>query len=508
MGQRALGMGGAFTGLANDPSAAFYNPAGLARIEETTLSASLSLAAVDRLTVEDGYRTPAGDGDLTYRGHPALPIFIGLVRQVGRKDAHGFRHHSIAVSTFTIDDRSLGIDTRRHRVAEDGMQWLTTLYGRHDQTQRWYGLSYAYRLKRNYALGASLFLRHGRASALEERLDLSMGPSDASGMGSDPHLRFHNVRVSEDTKSFVARLAFLYTTTRLRVGVMFQPPSVHLTGKGEIRDRLVTAEAMEVDPAQGTYLERTVKDLATRDPLPWELRAGVAVQPNTSLQLDLDLSVDGRGGTLRSPWPLNATGLFMPADEEVRLGLRSYERVPTVNAALGAEYVIREQFTLQGGAFTDFSAAHRLPETAPEQRPDHIHRFGLSGSVGFGAKGVDLALGAVGRLGYGQALSPAPEGAKGAYLRSNAHEYTLFVFLTGARTAVAKLADVAIDKINERREEAAAAQEAAAEEPKPGDQESPGEAEQPADEEAPAEPAKPREEQPPAEQGKRPKGEP
>ncbi|HEX6246191.1 MAG TPA: hypothetical protein VFZ61_34945, partial [Polyangiales bacterium] len=29
LGQRALGFGGAYTGLAEDPSAAYYNPAGL-----------------------------------------------------------------------------------------------------------------------------------------------------------------------------------------------------------------------------------------------------------------------------------------------------------------------------------------------------------------------------------------------------------------------------------------------------------------------------------------------
>src|SRR4051812_13499418 len=32
---RALGMGGAFVGLADDYSALFYNPAGLARLEES-----------------------------------------------------------------------------------------------------------------------------------------------------------------------------------------------------------------------------------------------------------------------------------------------------------------------------------------------------------------------------------------------------------------------------------------------------------------------------------------
>ena len=32
VGARALGMGGAFTGIANDPSAAYWNPSGLGQI--------------------------------------------------------------------------------------------------------------------------------------------------------------------------------------------------------------------------------------------------------------------------------------------------------------------------------------------------------------------------------------------------------------------------------------------------------------------------------------------
>ncbi|MEO1175145.1 MAG: UPF0164 family protein, partial [Myxococcota bacterium] len=37
VGGRAVGLGGAFTALADDPSGLFYNPAGIADIDETNL---------------------------------------------------------------------------------------------------------------------------------------------------------------------------------------------------------------------------------------------------------------------------------------------------------------------------------------------------------------------------------------------------------------------------------------------------------------------------------------
>ena len=47
VGQRSLGMGGAATALGEDPSAAFYNPAGIGNVGSATLSASLTLTAFD-----------------------------------------------------------------------------------------------------------------------------------------------------------------------------------------------------------------------------------------------------------------------------------------------------------------------------------------------------------------------------------------------------------------------------------------------------------------------------
>jgi long-chain fatty acid transport protein len=52
IGQQAIGMGGAYTGLADDPSAAYYNPAGLMRRDVNQFSGGLSLVGFDRLQIE------------------------------------------------------------------------------------------------------------------------------------------------------------------------------------------------------------------------------------------------------------------------------------------------------------------------------------------------------------------------------------------------------------------------------------------------------------------------
>ncbi|RMD97413.1 MAG: hypothetical protein D6814_09540, partial [Calditrichaeota bacterium] len=48
VGVRALALGGAFTGLANDPSAGYWNPAGLAQLDQLQLLASTQKMSLDR----------------------------------------------------------------------------------------------------------------------------------------------------------------------------------------------------------------------------------------------------------------------------------------------------------------------------------------------------------------------------------------------------------------------------------------------------------------------------
>ena len=112
-GERAMGMGGAFTGLASDASAAFYNPAGLAFQMRSQISASISLNAITRVELEDGFRTEIGDADLIHEFNGAVPLFVGMVRKVGSEDDFGFARHALALSTVYP-----GAGGRRHRTRQ------------------------------------------------------------------------------------------------------------------------------------------------------------------------------------------------------------------------------------------------------------------------------------------------------------------------------------------------------------------------------------------------------
>jgi long-chain fatty acid transport protein len=78
-GSRAPALGGAFTALADDPSGAYYNPAGLVFAKETDLS--VSATALSRTSIR--YRGVVQDRDFVEESKAFFPIFAGSSMRIG-----------------------------------------------------------------------------------------------------------------------------------------------------------------------------------------------------------------------------------------------------------------------------------------------------------------------------------------------------------------------------------------------------------------------------------------
>ncbi|MEO0815174.1 MAG: UPF0164 family protein, partial [Myxococcota bacterium] len=82
VGGRAVGLGGAFTALADDPSGVFYNPAGIADVEETNLQVSASLYGFERGGIGDRVGVPVPgveDLDIEFTELIVVPASAGFV---------------------------------------------------------------------------------------------------------------------------------------------------------------------------------------------------------------------------------------------------------------------------------------------------------------------------------------------------------------------------------------------------------------------------------------------
>lgn len=458
VGERALGMGGAFTGLADDPSASFYNPAGLGQLASSALSGSLSVDAVNSYVVEDGYGSPVGTADLTHDGTPTVPLFVGVVTKLGPKDREGVRPHAIALSTVhpqsvrrsyevTLVDPATGVHTSLHLS--------------HEETTRWYGPSYALRISPQLAVGISAFLATREIRHEEDEVIVTTGMRDPDGFFRNATLSVRESIVDADATGVVLRLGVLYEPVdRVRIGVMFQPPAISIDSGSRVFERRSFADLLATDPI-ATFFHSDQGDLRSDFRVPWELRVGGSYSPFDDFVAALDVSLYGPLGSDTDPVVV-AGG----AQPDVETGdtpqpgifaVSQYASEVTFNVSAGIETVIAGVVPLRAGVFTDLSAAPPIEGPTDQYRPAHVDGYGASLSVGVRTGGYDVAIGAAGLIGFGTGLrlNPAPgiDPTPQTYLPADVESRSIYFFLSGAKRAASRLARDVYEGYIEAQEE-------------------------------------------------------
>jgi long-subunit fatty acid transport protein len=445
LGQRALGFGGAFTGLADDPSAAYYNPAGLVWTGDSALSASLTLNAFDRQTIVQGYRSPMGSVDLDHDAGPSLPGSVAFMKRMGKRRSDGERAHAIGLSTFLVDQRTLGFD---EEIQQGPGANIATLSLDRSWRTSWQGLSYAYRVSDHLSFGLTGFLSLTRNQYREELITSALGPPVGGGSFETQAANWSSYRTEANVKNLLTRFGVLYQVhPQVRLGLMVQPPCLHVRGRSSVRERHLDTD---VAGATGTFFNASESNLPAHYPMPWEVRLGASYKPSPRFTLALDGSLYGPTGSVEQP--VIAVGKRHPDPETGavagvgRFELERWHRKTSGNVAIGTEVVLWDLVALRAGLFTSLSAAPSVPrESASYYAPD-IHRFGGAFSVGVVKAGYDLSLGVTGLWGRGDAMAYDLTDSANPYHRTLVHEGTLFVFLTGMRNAISKLAKHAEEK--------------------------------------------------------------
>lgn len=78
-GDRASGLGGAYTAVADEPSGAYYNPAGLAFAVGNELSVSVNAYHISQTVYQNVLpKTTGGADDWTLRSSKLIPNFLEL----------------------------------------------------------------------------------------------------------------------------------------------------------------------------------------------------------------------------------------------------------------------------------------------------------------------------------------------------------------------------------------------------------------------------------------------
>jgi hypothetical protein len=428
IGERAMGMGGAYTGIANDPSATYYNPAGIVTGGRFQLMGSLSSIVFTRRKVENAFSAEDLDADFSSTGTTTLPSFVGTVVKLGRK-RFGDHQFALGYSTFEVAREAFGVGLSQVEAPGSVDLRLNNAY-----RDRWYGVSFAAHVKKNVALGLTGFLAQQSSNYSEDVGLASGGTLEDTGQRIGGDSITSSSGVSVRAYHILFRLGALYRINpRWQLGFMFQPPAIPVSQSGNVFRRTTT----NVQGMASTYLLFDEGDLSTNAPIPLELRTGVEYKINAVTILSVDASFTG---------PVKDRPIFdrpeQLQDLPGRLGLyfaNSTARRWTPNVAIGVEHMFGKA-VVAGGLFSNISSAPDVPDTTTEYTPDQVNMFGAAFSVGLDTKGYRLTFGANGYFGRGDALSFAIDrsAAVSGYVRTKANVSALVLYIAGAVTVASK----------------------------------------------------------------------
>jgi hypothetical protein len=401
LGERSRGMAAAYTGFAADGAAIWFNPGGLPFLEPRLLQGSLSLVQSHTLDIQGAIVSDGPDGvggedqveDFELKSSPSLPGFAVASFALGkRKESLDNRKAvQIAVSAFQTYNTDFGGDIN----IKDEFGRTSSLQFYQKDRITYFGAGVGYRPVRNFSFGFTM-LAGNRKLEHVETTSLVIGGAQDPGQGSpcptSPTIPFCVVGANQASRNTVftmdswdlsLRIGLLgLVGKRWRLGLMFQPPGVHVGGKSDLRFEL--SEVLSSNNPINPSLSDSVfgkRKFDSRSPVPWELRVGASYVISSKVVVAADLQLVGpiAAGSIAPGIPqlegrANTSGILL-AD--------STKRDFTWNISLGSEIQVTKFLFTRFGFLTDNSSA---PDsgTGPADaiRPAKIDRYGFSASVG------------------------------------------------------------------------------------------------------------------------------
>ncbi len=344
-GEAAALQGGAFIARANDASAGWYNPAGLARARHDALSGNASLYAVDRVTF-DG----AGPED----SYSTTPTFIGSVSRSAGGDGPGRAWGFSIVTPLDTDNNSKRNLTQDYSVsggALDAQDVNTVIADSSQATLFAPGLAWGRSLGDATSFGYGLRLYQLNLDG-QTGLILFQDPGSPENFSAVENIAF----------SFEMTLARLeagwqwWAGASLRVGLVVRSGTAELRTRG----RVLTNFQSFFDPGTpiNSFATADDEDTGLSYKLPWEVGLGIAwVRPGWELELDVLYYHDLEPFKLVEPIDVLVITQVgsTPTQTTIQEPGVTFDGRSFVNAALGGRLRVGKAWWLNGGVYSDRS---------------------------------------------------------------------------------------------------------------------------------------------------------
>jgi long-chain fatty acid transport protein len=385
-GEKAAGMGGAYTAVANDPSGTYYNPAGLVDTNASTLSASLNFYGVQAASLASAFGP--GGGDLFDRFGAvvsqinAVPGLAGSINGIGDPRPDGTYDQAWAISVMVLDDTA-ATQTSSQVIAGQ----LKSLSTTNLDLTTWFGLGYARRLDHRVSVGASLnaFYRYysSRQRTISATPPTPGGPIPQTFALDDITLNVSVVGLSLELGVLVQ------VDPRVWIGASLSTPTLKIYGSGSTD---------QVQASGAGLTETTFDSLSGNTVFPLHGRIGAAYRYSPFAFFTADVS-------MWAPVSYQLVSGSTITGAQLADFVNDVQRNFTANVNLGGQWKLFRTLPFRAGLFTNFSSAPQV-NSSFEPQLSHINLYGMTLGFTLPAKHTETTVGIL--FSYGQGTSKPP----------------------------------------------------------------------------------------------------
>lgn len=421
MGQRATGMGGAFVAIANDPSAAWYNPAGFATGEGLQVGIGLTLYGLEYRKLKDALFRPEGQSDLERLEFIIFPSTAGVAARFGPRDKTGKPVWGAGFSILMPYRSQIRFRTSFQDTVGTSRREASFILHRDDQT-----FMAGPTISRRFgpvSIGLSLLYSHRAFGWMLTEND-TLSDCEASDLQNCVVNSANSVTSS--VEGFVGQFNFrvgllAQINEKWRFGISASLSSIRLWGDGNFFLQQFSIPR-DTDRTPTNNFNRRSQGLKVTSPLPWEVRAGFAVNPNPRLLIALDVVFYA---------PMKYILVDLGENVDLFQYPREVQRNLLFNVNFGGEYKISPVVPFRWGLYTNLSSAPPIPEISNTPYLPQVHMFGATTSIGLRLWRLSFDLGVSVSYGEGFAQRFRP-GTVVAFERVRVRQLFAHFYLAGA----------------------------------------------------------------------------
>jgi len=381
IGDRAAGMGGAYTAVSDDPSGLYYNPAGIVLAPGGSFSASVNAFQYTKKT----YKDVLGGNGWDRISSNLLPNYFGVIQPLGTGKI-GF---SYAVPDSRLENQAQtfynipGIDP----VTKQPITITRYVINTNDNDYTYnFGPSYAFKINDRLSVGGTAYIHYRDRQLISNQF---VSVDNNLSVSGDERYQWQNVYDSVNEWGVKPILGLMWTPKdKVSLGLTVSKTTIIESS----RRKQITLRDLDFGSNLPSYSVWESKD--NRE-FPWVITLGGAYFPSESLLVSADISYYSAAS-----YTLNfKTGL---PDGSTAVAAIDTPQSETVNVSVGTEYYPRSTIALRGGLFTNMANTPKL-DAAKTDQLEHIDMYGASLSISRFTRSSSLTLGGSYSFGTGQA---------------------------------------------------------------------------------------------------------